>query len=384
MMAMRRYQGEGETISLLGFGAMRLPTRPDGERRVVDTDTARAMIDRAMEGGINYFDTAYVYHGGESERFLGEALVARHPRDQFHLATKLPLWGMKTEADIDRLFDEQCGRCKTDYFDYYLVHNLNKDHLDCVKKFNVYEKLMEKKRAGRIRRLGFSFHDQPSVLEDILRAFAWDFGQIQLNYLDWTQQNAQRQYELLGDAGIPVIVMEPVRGGSLANLPAVALDILRERHATASAASWALRYAASLPNVLTVLSGMSTMEQLDDNLATFTDFRPLDDGERKVLDQALTAYRATGSIPCTACRYCMDCPSGVDIPSVFTVYNQSRVSNPGNEFYFGMEYSRILGEDRGAERCVKCGVCVPKCPQRIDIPAGLGEVAAAIAAIRAG
>jgi predicted aldo/keto reductase-like oxidoreductase len=355
-------------LSLLGFGLMRLPCKEGSEK--IDTDQATAMIDLALDRGINYFDTAYIYHEGNSELFAGEAL-SRHDRDSYNLATKMPLMAVKTKADVERIFNEQLKKCRTGYFDFYLLHNINQDHFSVAEQNNVYEQLKEKQRQGLIRRLGFSFHDQPEFLRKVVDKYDWDFAQIQLNYLDWELQNAKEQYEVLTQKGIPVNVMEPVRGGTLARLCEASIGIFNEADPKASPASWAIRYAASLPNVQVVLSGMSSLEQMRDNIATMTPFKPLTEGEYRVIEKALAAYRSSATVPCTSCRYCMDCPEGVEIPKNLAVYNNYQVAlankHPMGSFLFEMEY-RLLGEKGQAASCVACGQCASRCPQHIEIP----------------
>jgi predicted aldo/keto reductase-like oxidoreductase len=355
-------------LSLLGFGLMRLP-RGEGSREI-DGPRAEEMVDYALSQGVNYFDTAYMYHEGNSEIFAGRAL-SRHDRSSFNLADKMPLMVLKTEADVERIFNEQLKKCRTGYFDFYLLHNINESHLSIAESCRVYEQLKEKQRQGLIRRLGFSFHDRPGLLRRVVQKYDWDFAQIQLNYLDWELQSAGELYGILTRNDIPVNIMEPVRGGTLAKLCDESIRIFNEARPEASAASWAIRYAASLPRVQVVLSGMSTMEQVKDNIHTMSPFKPLTPDEYKVIDRALAACREAASVPCTGCRYCMDCPSGVEIPKNLAVYNNYRTAlankHPMAKFLFEMEY-RILGEERQASRCVACKQCMERCPQRIDIP----------------
>jgi predicted aldo/keto reductase-like oxidoreductase len=347
---------------------MRLPVR--SAQHEIDRERAQEMVDYAIARGINYFDTAYMYHDGQSEQFIGEAL-AKHPRRRFHLASKMPVVFVKSEADAERIFEEQLRKCQVDYFDFYLIHNLGEEHLRIMEAHRVYEIVREKQKEGKIRHLGFSFHGRPDTLSEIVNRYEWEFAQIQLNYMDWELQNAEEQYRILQEKGLPVIVMEPVRGGALARLCEESVRIFRDARPQASAASWAIRYAASLPGVLTVLSGMSDMVQMQDNIATVEHFKPLDEQEYAVIEKALAAYRRSAAIPCTACRYCMDCPQGVDIPGVFAVYNNylAGISNRRamNKLVFNMEYS-ILGEEKQAHHCISCGQCAGQCPQEIDIP----------------
>jgi len=309
-----------EKISLLGFGFMRLPVI---ENNPADIDEKKAfeMVDYARSQGVNYFDTAYMYHEGKSELFASRVL-AKYPRESYYLADKLPIWALNTEEDIDRIFNEQLDKCGVGFLDNYLMHAMSKSSFEKAIKLNVYDKLKEYKDKGKIRNLGFSFHDTPEVLEWMLNTYDWDFVQIQLNYLDWDFQNAKKQYELIEAKGIPCIIMEPVRGGALANLCPEAREILKKHSPEKSVASWAIRFAASLPNVLTVLSGMSDFSQVKDNIGSMSPFMPLSEQERKVLDDALEAYKKAKIIPCTGCRYCMDCPFGVDIPGVFRIVNR--------------------------------------------------------------
>ena len=362
-MEMRQYRDTDVKVSLLGMGCMRLP-KVDPEKEDIDYEKAQEIIDYAYANGVNYFDTAYGYHGGQSELFVGQALK-KYPRESFFLASKMPIWCVKEKGDVERIFNEQLQRCQTDYFDFYLFHSQNAANFQKCQEFGVYEFLSQMKAEGKIRRLGFSFHDTPEVLRHICDTYPWDFAQIQLNYLDWEMQDAKTPSQILNDREIPVIVMEPVRGGALAS-PCEAADILfREERPDKSVASWAIRFAASLPGVLTVLSGMSNMEQVRDNVDTMTRFEPLTDREREVIDEALEAYRKKDTVPCTGCRYCMDCPFGVDIPKMFSLYNHYVLDRDGEDY---LEAYEAQPESERADQCQACGACMEKCPQHIRIP----------------
>ena len=349
----------GASPSLLGYGCMRFPVKDDH----IDVPAAETLVDRAYKNGVNYFDTAYRYHGGESETFIGEAL-SKYPRDSFYLATKLPNWMLEKPEDIARIFEDQLARCRVDYFDFYLIHALSKTSWDRMEALGVYDKLMEYKKVGKIRRLGFSFHDKPEVLEEICSAHPFDFAQIQCNYFDWEYQDAKTQYEILEKHNMGCIIMEPVRGGLLAKLNPEACAVLKEAEPERSAASWAIRFAASLPNVITVLSGMSDEAQVDDNLATMNDFRPLSVEERAVLDRALAIFREKKVIPCTKCRYCVEqCPMSIQIPEVIAAMNELALNHDREGF------KKFVAElEVKPSACVSCGACEAICPQHIEIP----------------
>lgn len=365
----RQYKNTKQTLPLIGYGMMRLPT-VDGK---IDYALASRLVERAMQAGINYFDTAYMYHGGESQKFVGDYISSKYPRDSFYIANKMPPHKVKTVEDVKRIFNEQLEACKTDYFDFYLMHALDKDVWREDNEAHTYEFLSEMKKQGKIRRLGFSFHDTPDVLQEIVDAHpdGWDFAQIQLNYLDWTLYKSKEQYEILAKAGIPAIIMEPLRGGSLASLNPAATEILKNANPQFSVASWAFRYVASLPNVLCVLSGMTYPEHLEDNINTFSPFTPLNDNEKKTLDTALQAYKKQLAVPCTGCQYCMPCPFGVEIPTIFGNFNQYKIT--GNKWMFTKTYNG-LGKGK-ISSCVGCGLCKSKCPQKIQIPEKLAEIA---------
>ncbi|MBQ3078250.1 MAG: aldo/keto reductase [Clostridia bacterium] len=369
-MEYRTFAPTGQKISLLGFGCMRLP-RLDPDKPEIDVELAQRMVDYAYEHGVNYFDTAYPYHEGLSESFIGAAL-AKYPRESYNLVTKLPTWLVESKEDVGRYLDEQLEKCGVDYFDFYLVHSLNAERVKKIEQIGVFDALVEQKKLGKIRHIGFSFHDTPDVLEPLLAAHDWEFAQIQFNYLDWELQDAKRQYELIEAKRIPCVVMEPVRGGMLHTLTPEAVDCFKAADPEASVASWAIRYAASFPNMLTVLSGMTAMEHVTDNIATMEPFRPLSDEDRKVVDEALTAYQKAVTIPCTGCRYCMDCPAGVDIPKVFAAYN--RYATGRSKSVLREAYEAIPESER-AHNCIACGACMSQCPQGIQIPDEMKKIA---------
>lgn len=366
----RRYKNTQLTVPMLGYGMMRMP-RLNGE---IDYDTVKKQIAIAMASGVNYFDTAYFYHGGKSENCAGDLLSA-YPRSSYMLADKMPVSRLRKPADVERIWNEQLKKCKVDYFDFYLLHALNAASWKKAKSLKVYEFLKKKKDEGKIKYLGFSFHDSPQVLQEIASAYPWDFAQIQLNYLDWTLYRSKEQYEILTKLGIPVVVMEPLRGGALATLNAEARKVFQNADPKSSVASWAFRYVGSLPNVLCVLSGMTMTEHLNDNIKTFTDFKPLSADERRVIDTALTAYQKTGIVPCTSCRYCLPCPVGVNIPKNFNLYNSMKIT--GNPRRFTSAYKAMPAKQQ-AKSCVSCGLCKKKCPQQIDIPAMLKKIASEV------
>ena len=360
----------GITVPLLGYGTMRLPRKVKGEPGI-DYAKAEELFARAMQCGVNYFDTAYFYHRGLSEKCVGD-LLSKYPRSSYLLADKMPVRMLKTEADLEKIWQEQLARCKTKYFDFYLLHALNKRNWEKAEQLKVYEFLKKKQENGEIRYLGFSFHDKPAILEEIAKSRKWDFAQIQLNYYDWTQYKSKEQYEILTKYNIPVIVMEPLRGGALARLNAEAKAIFKRANPAASPASWAFRYVADLPNVLCILSGMTEMVHLNDNISTFSRLKPLSVKERGVIAGALAAYLKRGTVPCTDCRYCLPCPAGVAIPKVFATYNSFKLN--GNFAAFEKEYNAIP-EDERAQECVSCMACVRKCPQSIAIPQELKRIA---------
>ncbi len=357
-------------VSKLGFGLMRLPKLYEGKEDI-DFKEAEKLVDLAYKNGVNYFDTAYVYHGGESEIFAGK-ILNKYPRESYNLATKLPGWAIKNDnKTVDELFNEQLEKCETEYFDFYLLHSLNRDIWNTFKSVNAYENLKEKKAQGQIKHLGFSFHGDMELFKELLENYEWDFVQLQINYYDWEADNAKDFYKLLEDKNIPCIVMEPVRGGSLQKLNDEAVEVFKKLSDN-SPASYALRFVAQLPNVLTTLSGMSTYEQVEDNINTFNECKPLSDEEMKAIDRANILFRKNFSIPCTACKYCVtECPKGIDIPSCFSAfneYNATRDIQDLNKTYL------LIPEEKRANNCIDCKKCMEHCPQEINIPRKLSNI----------
>ena len=351
----------GDTISRLGYGCMRFPTNEDGS---MNYDEAEKLIRKGYEMGINYFDTAVVYHKGDSEKVLSRALKD-YDRSTYYLADKMSLGVVNSEEEVHKLFYQQLDNFHTDYIDYYLVHALNRNNWKKAKEMKTVEFLQEMKRQGKIRHLGFSFHDTEPILKEIISEYDWDFTQIQLNYLDWKAMHADRLYQVLVDHNLPCMVMEPVRGGYLANLNETCNAKLNALDPNASIASWAVRFVSSLDNVAVVLSGMSSEEQLMDNCATFSAFNPLSEKELAVISDVTDEMLKLNDIPCTGCRYCMDCPKGVDIPAIFSIYAQWKVFGKAERFVNG--YEGAINNGYSATNCVKCA-------QMIDIPNRLARV----------
>ena len=357
----------GINLPKLGFGCMRFPVKDNK----IDFDAAKEMIHYAMDNNLNYFDTAYNYHGGESQAFLGKVL-SEFKRESYYLTNKLPVWKIKEEGDAEKLFNEQLEKCNTEYFDFYLLHSLNKKTIETVEKFNLYDFIAKKKAEGKIRNIGFSYHDNNEILEKFAVAHKWDFAQLQINYWDWTENNAKGAYEILEKNNIPCFVMEPVRGGFLASFAPHVMKHFENFNPNSSIASWALRWVAALPNVAIILSGMSNMAQLKDNIITFSGLKQIDDDELQVIDTVVEELRKIKPVPCTGCRYCMDCRFGVDIPGVFEIYNDYKKTENKEIAY--RSYFTFLGENRQADNCQKCGECMAKCPQRINIPEELEKI----------
>ena len=367
-MEKRKMEKLGIETSLLGFGCMRFPTLADGS---IDQAATERMLDEAYQAGVNYFDTAYGYHDGASEGTVGR-ILKKYDRDSFFLATKLPMWLVEKEEDVPRIFEEQLTRLAMDHVDFYLLHALNKDSWEKAKRLHVIEACEEFRRQGRIKYLGFSFHDSYEVFEEILTYHHWDFCQIQYNYMDTEVQAGDQGYALAEKLGIPMVIMEPVRGGSLAGFAPELNEKFKAMDLEASIASYALRWVGSHPNVKVVLSGMSNLEQVRDNLKTFGDFKPLSAEESAGIDDVVRTIRERVQNGCTGCRYCMPCPAGVNIPGSFKAWNEYHMY--GNYVVSKGAWENGIKEEEKPKNCVECGKCETLCPQHIHIREDLKRV----------
>lgn len=361
-----KVNGKNEEVSLLGFGCMRFPMK-DGE---IDKELSKKMIYKALDNGVNYIDTAYPYHNGKSELFVKE-VIQELDRESFFLADKLPIWDCKTKEDVDRIFHEQLEKCGVDYFDFYLIHAVNKNRIQEVKDLDLFKILEKYREQGKIRNIGFSFHDDLEAFKLWVNLYDWDFVQIQLNYMDTEHQQGMEGYDILTEKGIPVIIMEPVKGGSLAHFNETIESKFKSYNKDASVASWAFRWISSFSNVKVVLSGMSTMEQVEDNLKTFTNFIPMNEEELRIVEEVRHDIIQLSKVDCTSCNYCMPCPHGVDIPGNFRIYNNHSMYE--NDGYVKWTTGALKQRNATADVCIDCGECLPKCPQYIEIPTRLAE-----------
>lgn len=363
-----------EAVAKLGFGAMRLPLTDPDDVTAIDIESVKTMVDEFIARGGTYVDTAFVYHNGASETALREALVERYPREAFTLATKCLAWACASKEEAQACLPTSLERLGVDYIDYYLLHNLGGARTSKFDEYDMWNYVAKAKADGLIRHVGFSMHDGADVLDELLTAHPEvDFVQLQVNYLDWDDPVTQsaRCMEVAAKHGVPVIIMEPVRGGRLANLPERGAAVLAEANPEASQASWAYRFCLDLPGVLTVLAGASTLEQMRDNMATFQTHKPLTDAERDAIAEVVAALRSVDLIPCTNCGYCVkDCPEGVKIPVALNLLNLEKTTED-RDFAKGL-YSWQAAEGP-ASKCIQCGTCEAACPQSIPVITRLAE-----------
>lgn len=366
----------------LGFGMMRMPLNNPSDSADVDLEQVKRMVDLFLEKGFTYFDTAWMYNGFNSENVVREALTSRHDRESFTLATKLHAEFFDSYEDRDKVFNKQLEKTGAGYFDYYLLHGIEESMLPKYEKYDVFNWVLEKKKQGLVRHAGFSFHDTPELLDDILTRYPeMEFVQLQINYLDWESQWVQSRgvYEVAVKHDKPIIVMEPVKGGTLANIPPEAEKLFKDHDPDKSLSSWAIRFAASLPGVMTVLSGMSSLEQMEDNISYMEDFTPLTDEEKALCFKAAEVINSQIAIPCTACHYCTDgCPMKICIPEYFSIYNEDMRENLEEKGWtINFTNYNILSSKHGkAGSCIGCGQCERVCPQHLTIIDYLKQVAA--------
>ncbi len=358
--------------SKLGFGLMRLPKDKQSQ---IKLDEVQRMVDSYMERGFNYFDTAYVYEG--SEEAIRQTLVEKYPRDVYTLADKLPAWKLTCQEDVERIFQESLNRTGVDYFDFYLLHSVEKSHYPTYEKYQCFDFIQEMKKQGKIKYMGFSFHDDADFLDKVLTEHPEiDFVQLQLNYLDWENGviQSRRNYEVARKHHKPIVVMEPIKGGTLASFSDDIEKIYKDYAPQKSIASWALRYVASLDGVMTILSGMSNAQQMNDNLDTMTHFEKINNEEAKLIKQVTDQVLSYPTIPCTKCRYCTPgCPMHIQIPDLFTAYNSAKMYGE-NRRYQTYYKDHSTGDYQPAKACIACGQCESVCPQHLEIISLLKEV----------
>ena len=365
-MDFRKLQGIDANPSFLGFGCMRFPTK-DGK---IDEEASFNILKSAVEGGVNYFDTAYIYHDSKSEEFTGRFLRERSglKREEYYIATKLPTWLVESLDDVKRIFEEQLQRLQVDYIDFYLLHDLKLDRFEKMERLGVYEYCRQLQKEGKIKHLGHSSHENAENFEKIINARKWDFVMLHLNYMDLDNM---KLYESATEKDIPVLAMETVKGGSLSNLPDDIRCHFDDINSAATPSSWAVRWAGSLSNIRVILSGMSDSQQVADNLGTCSGFKPLSEQEQSAIKKVEAQLRKRVNNNCTGCNYCMPCPLGVNIPWVLSIWNEYGIYE--NRGHTNWMWS-MVGEDSRPARCTECGKCSKLCPQNIDIVSDLGKV----------
>jgi len=366
-------------MNRFGFGCMRLPVTDSADPASFDYPKIEKLFDAFLEAGFTYFDTAYTYHGYHAEEAVRKALVERHPRTSFQLATKMPLRDFKNEEDLERIFSEQLESSGVEYFDCYLLHNVGSNVYAKCCKYGAFDFVARMKAEGKVRFVGISFHDTPELLDEVLKAHGHllDFVQLQINYMDWESADieARRCLEVARSYDKPVFVMEPCKGGTLVNLPDEAKSILADRDSRASTASWAFRFAASQDGVVMVLSGMNSLEQVEDNAKTFAHFKPLDKQEEELVFEAARIVNSQTAIECTACEYCTHgCPQGIPIPAYFAIYNNA-MRTTGSFSSQTVYYNNAAIDHGKAGDCIECGQCEESCPQHLPIIEDLKAVA---------
>ena len=365
----------------LGFGFMRLPLLNKDDQTSFDYERINRLVDTFLEKGFTYFDTALTYHGGLSEQAIRKSLTERHPRESFTLATKLPPRVLNAKQEQPDIFEGQLKRCGVEYFDYYLVHNLGQIAYKQAEQFDTFGFVRQMKKEGKIKNIGLSFHDVPELLEEILDKYGrmLDFVQLQINYADWENPGIQsrRCWEVARSHGLPIVVMEPLKGGNLAQVPEKAEKLMKEYNPDASAASWAMRYAAGKEGVFMALSGMNAMEQVLDNASYMAEFIPLNEKEEQILARVAEIIEEDTAVPCTTCRYCEDgCPKKIAIPDYFALFNNAKRAVTGNGTSQFVYYLNLAATHGKASDCIACGKCEKACPQHIKIIDALKDVAA--------
>ncbi|RAP50881.1 MAG: Fe-S oxidoreductase [Methanosphaera sp. rholeuAM74] len=364
----------------MGFGMMRLPLKDNDDLTSINQKEVNEMVDLFMKSGYTYFDTAYPYHEGRSEVALRKALVERYPRDSYVVADKLPLFLINKEEQLEQIFNEQLERTGLDYFDYYLMHNVSGFSEDGFIGVDSFKFVNEKKAEGKIKHLGLSSHADAEYIDNILSQHPeMEFIQLQLNYLDWKNEGIQSRkcYEVARKHGIPVIVMEPLKGGFLANVPDDACKLMKDYNPDKSIVSWAMRYVTGLDDVMMVLSGVNTYKQMEENISDMENFEALSSEELSIIDEVVGIINSQIAVPCTKCNYCIaHCPKNINIPKLFDMYNNEKIENietftaVGNAY---VNYSRVEGNGIASD-CIECGLCVKECPQHIDIPTVMKDV----------